>query len=43
MVFGGGLEARKFENQETEVLLKSKILNRFAKMGIPQSVRCQKI
>jgi Transposase DDE domain len=42
-VFGGELDARKFENQETEVLLKCKILNRFAQMGMPQSQRSQKI
>jgi hypothetical protein len=41
-VFGGGLDARKFENQEVEALLKCKVLNRFAKMGMPQSVRYQK-
>ncbi len=41
-IFGGGLDARKFENQEVEASLKYKVLNRFAQMGMPQSVRCQK-
>ena len=40
--FGGELQARKFENQETEILLKSKILNRFTHIGMPKSVRCPK-
>ncbi len=42
-VFGGGLDARKFENQEVEASLKCKVLNRFAQMGMPQSVKYQKI
>lgn len=41
--FGGELSARKLENQETEVLLGCKVLNRFAQMGMPQSERHQKI
>ena len=35
--FGGTLQARKFENQVTEVLLKCKVLNLFVETGLPVS------
>jgi hypothetical protein len=36
--FGDRLQARKFENQLTEVLLKCKVLNIFVETGLPVSV-----
>ncbi len=36
--FGDRLQARKFENQVTEVLLKCKVLNVFVETGMPVSV-----
>lgn len=37
VTFGGRLQARKFENQLTEVLLKCKVLNLFVETGLPVS------
>jgi hypothetical protein len=37
--FGGEMQARKIENQQTEVLIKSKILNIYRDVGIPMSYR----
>ena len=37
--FGGEIQARKIENQKTEVLLKSKILNIYRDVGMPMAYR----
>jgi len=34
--FGAILKNREFENQRTEAKLRSKILNRFTHLGLPQ-------
>lgn len=36
-IFGGTLAARKFENQQTEALMKCQILNRMTEIGMPKS------
>lgn len=36
-IFGGLLHARKFARQKTEILIKSKALNRMTKIGMPES------
>jgi len=36
MLFWSNLENRNFENQKTEAKLRSKILNRFTHLGLPQ-------
>ena len=41
IIFGDKVEARTEENQKTEVLIKCKILNRFAQEGIPNSCKIQ--
>lgn len=38
-IFGGEIEARTMENQKTEVLLKSLILNKFTGIGMPNSYK----
>jgi len=38
-IFGGELDARKIENQKTEVRLKCDILNKFTGMGMPDSYK----
>ena len=36
--FGNRLKNRNLENQRTEARLRSKILNRFTRLGLPQFV-----
>jgi Transposase DDE domain len=38
-VFGGEMQARKLENQKTEILIKTKILNIYRDIGMPVSYR----
>lgn len=38
-VFGERLWARRYDNQQTEVLLKCKILNQFTDLGMPKTAR----
>jgi hypothetical protein len=37
-IFGGNLKNRKFENQQTEVRLRCKLLNKLSTLGMPKSV-----
>jgi len=37
-IFGGTLKNRKFENQQTEVRLRCKLLNKLTTLGMPKSV-----
>ena len=37
-IFGGNLKNRKFENQQTEVRLRCKLLNKLSTFGMPKSV-----
>ncbi|MDR2815266.1 MAG: IS5 family transposase, partial [Proteiniphilum sp.] len=38
-IFGGELDARTFDNQETEVKLKSLTLNKFIGTGMPNAYK----
>jgi len=38
-IFGGKMNARKFEFEQTEIQIKSKILNQFIEIGMPKSYK----